>query len=166
MQKQAVRYIVNAKHNSHTDPLFRSLEILKFDDLVKYNSAIFMFNLAMGTQPLSIASDFTRGEHFNRNLNWVVEKTPYVYLDKNAPVALVKLWNSLNFAHRNWLKEVPENKSKKKSNIHPYKIPDCNNRDLNKFRLKGFKKSLSDTFIDGYKQVVGCNNKFCKDCTG
>ena len=46
MQKQAVRNIVNSKYNSHTDPLFKSLEILKFSDLIEYNSATFIFNLA------------------------------------------------------------------------------------------------------------------------
>ena len=112
MQKQAVRNIVNSKYNSHTDPLFKSLEILKFSDLVEYNSATYMFKLALGLQPGIIGEIFSKNEHYNRNLNLVVEKTPYIYLDKNAPVSLVKIWNSLNIAHRNWVKEVPARKGK------------------------------------------------------
>ena len=91
-----------------------------------------------------LSPSFTRGEHYDRNLNLVVGKTPYVYLDKNAPVALVKVWNNLNIAHRNWVKEVPIKNNKNKLNALPDTIPQCNNRGLNNYRLNGFKKSLID----------------------
>ena len=38
LQKKAVRLIVKAKYNSHTEPIFRSLKILKFEDLVQLNA--------------------------------------------------------------------------------------------------------------------------------
>jgi hypothetical protein len=38
LQKRAIRLIVKAKYNSHTEPLFRNLKILKFEDLAKLNT--------------------------------------------------------------------------------------------------------------------------------
>ena len=81
-------------------------------------------------------------------------------------MALVKLWNNLNIAHRNWVKELPVNNNKNKVNALPANIPNCNNKVLNNYRLNGFKKSLIDTYIAGYRKEVGCSNKFCRDCTG
>ena len=54
-------------------------------------------------------------------------------------MAQVKLQNSVNISRRHWVKELPDDKTNKLSNIHPNKIPYYNNRNLNKFRLKGFK---------------------------
>ena len=34
IQKYCLRSIANKKHNSHTDPLFKLLKILKFDDII------------------------------------------------------------------------------------------------------------------------------------
>ena len=124
-----------------------------------------MFKLALGLQPGIIGEIFSKNEHYNRNLNLVVEKTPYIYLDKNAPVSLVKIWNSLNIAHRNWVKEVPARKDKKCLNSPPEKIPEGNNNELNNYRLNGFKKSLSDKYLANYKKLIKCNNRYCNDCT-
>ena len=38
LQKKAVRLIVKAKYNSHTEPIFRSLKILKLTDLIRLNA--------------------------------------------------------------------------------------------------------------------------------
>ena len=35
IQKYCLRSIANKKHNSHTDPLFKLLKILKFDDIIR-----------------------------------------------------------------------------------------------------------------------------------
>lgn len=42
MQKKAVRTITGAKYNAHTAPLFKKLNILPLDSLVRYNKLIFM----------------------------------------------------------------------------------------------------------------------------
>jgi len=41
LQKKAVRIIVKAKYNSHTEPIFNKLKILKLEDLFKLNAAKF-----------------------------------------------------------------------------------------------------------------------------
>ena len=37
LQKKAIRHITNAKYNSHTDPLFQNLKLLKIEDLYTIN---------------------------------------------------------------------------------------------------------------------------------
>ena len=42
MQKAAIRIIAGAKYNSHTEPLFKKLQILPLPDLITYNKIQFM----------------------------------------------------------------------------------------------------------------------------
>ena len=44
LQKKAIRQITNNKFNAHTEPLFKSLELLKLDDLVKFNTYKYVHN--------------------------------------------------------------------------------------------------------------------------
>ena len=43
LQKRAIRLIDNSKATSHSDPLFIKYNILKINDLVDFNQAIFMY---------------------------------------------------------------------------------------------------------------------------
>ena len=51
IQKKAIRAITNSKYNAHTDPLFKSLNILKIDDLIKVNTLKFYFKLIHNDLP-------------------------------------------------------------------------------------------------------------------
>ena len=42
LQKRAIRLIDNSKVKSHSDPLFLKYKILKINDLVDFNQAIYM----------------------------------------------------------------------------------------------------------------------------
>ena len=44
LQKKAVRIITNKKYNSHTDPIFKSLNYLKVDDIYEVNVLKFCLN--------------------------------------------------------------------------------------------------------------------------
>ena len=112
MQKTAIRNIASAKYNSHTNPLCRKYKVLKFKDLYTNSVGTFMFNLVMGLHPPQICNMVSKCENFDRNLNFKLNKLPFVYLQKLVPHSLTKSWNSLNIAHKNWLKEKPEVKKK------------------------------------------------------
>ena len=43
LQKRSIRLIDNSKATSHSDPLFLKYQILKINDLVDFNQAIFMY---------------------------------------------------------------------------------------------------------------------------
>ena len=43
MQKRVIRCICGEPYDAHTDPLFKELKILKFDDMYLFNLGVFMF---------------------------------------------------------------------------------------------------------------------------
>ena len=51
LQKRAVRIIVNAKYNSHTEPIFKSLGILKIKHIFERNCLKFYYKVVNGTTP-------------------------------------------------------------------------------------------------------------------
>ena len=48
VQKRAVRLISFSPYLSHTDPIFKSLQILKLNDIYKYSVALFIYKFVMG----------------------------------------------------------------------------------------------------------------------
>ena len=164
MQKKALRNISLSKYNAHTDPLFNKYNFLKFEDLVKYNSGIFMFNVAIGSHPHTINKIFLRSENFDRNLDFVKQKLRYSYLQKQVPYSLVNTWNSIPTSIRGWLKENREGTINKKISAAPLRVFLRDNCLLNQFRLNGFKKALTQTTLTQYKMVVSCKNTFCSQC--
>ena len=165
LQKQVVRNISSSKYNSHTDPIFRKLKILKFPDLYEFSSAIFMFQTALKMHPPSIVNIFPRAVNFDRNLDFQLKYFSNAGLMNQLHSTLVSKWNKLSPGIKGWLKEYPENFSKKKTTFsQPSKVTNTN-FSLNKFRLKSCKKALLDYFIYNYSSVVSCNNKYCSDCT-
>jgi hypothetical protein len=53
MQKKAVRLISNANYNSHSEPLFKNLGILPFQDLVSFFNIQLMQQFNQGFLPAS-----------------------------------------------------------------------------------------------------------------
>ena len=43
LQKKALRLVNNSNYKAHTDPIFKSLGLLKHSDLIKYNQSLFMY---------------------------------------------------------------------------------------------------------------------------
>jgi len=52
MQKKAVRLVVNAKYNSHTDPIFKYLRLLKVNDLHSLQELKFIYKLEKRLLPI------------------------------------------------------------------------------------------------------------------
>ena len=75
MQKRAVRNIPLKGYNSHTDPIFRKLKILKFNDLVKLNINLFMCKVTLNMHPSTICNLFHRLDNFGRNISYREDKT-------------------------------------------------------------------------------------------
>ena len=53
LQKRAIRLIDNSKATSRSDPLFLNYKILKINDLVDFNEAIFMYKYTHKLLPAS-----------------------------------------------------------------------------------------------------------------
>ena len=58
LQKRAIRTICRAKYNSHTEPLFKQLNILKLTNLYEYEATILMFKFVHNKLPLSFKYTF------------------------------------------------------------------------------------------------------------
>ena len=65
-QKNAIRLISNAKYNSHTEPLFKKAEILRFEDLYKASQSEFMHAFLLDKLPASFDGIWFR----NRRKEW------------------------------------------------------------------------------------------------
>ena len=52
LQKKCIRNVANKSFRSHTDPLFEYLNILKFEDLYKFNCILFMHKYAYARLPV------------------------------------------------------------------------------------------------------------------
>jgi hypothetical protein len=51
LQKKIIRIISKSKYNAHTDPLFKQLNILKFNDMIKVKAAKFYFKYCNNRLP-------------------------------------------------------------------------------------------------------------------
>ena len=165
LQKKALRNMANTKFNSHTDKLFNKYKILKYEDLVKLSKGLLMFKISLGLHPLNIINIFKRTNNFNRNLEFLLDLSPYKYLQKLIPTSLINNWNSLPMSFRNWLKENPENsKSKGTGANNSSKTDLVNNTNLFDFRIKGFINSFIQITTTNYKLNKICNNPKCNEC--
>ena len=73
LQKRAVRIICGAKYNAHTDPLFKTLSLLKIQDIFILQCAKFYFKFTKKQLPEYFRYFFRRNsdihEHNTRNRN-------------------------------------------------------------------------------------------------
>ena len=60
LQKRATRVITCSKFNAHTEPLFKSLKLLKLEDLLYLNVLKLYYKLCHGDLPVYITNLFTR----------------------------------------------------------------------------------------------------------
>ena len=59
LQKKAIRIVAKVSFDSHTDPIFRELEVLKFNDIVLFHLGKFMFFFCKGLLPNAFNDMFT-----------------------------------------------------------------------------------------------------------
>jgi len=69
LQKQCVRIINRSKYNAHTEPIFKSLNILPVPDLILFFRIQFMQKFSFGLLPKSFTSTWTTFAARNLNLN-------------------------------------------------------------------------------------------------
>ena len=98
MQKKAIRIILNAHYNEHTNNYFIEVNALKLFDLLKYKSGFFMYKANKNIQPKNIQNLFiykyghvhTRQTENFQQLD-VRTTTKQMCITIGGP----KLWNSL-----------------------------------------------------------------------
>ena len=134
LQKKCIRNIAYKSYNSHTDPLFKNLELLKFQDLFKYNCSVFMYKYGHGLQPPTFNNMFTPCNNNDRTGNYKLELCKGKFFDKFPSVNLPRIWNanSVNIKHA--------------------------------MSLSSLKNQIKTYYIDHYNKYEKCNFPLCPDC--
>ena len=102
IQKKAVRIITFSEYNSHSSPLFSMLELLKFNDLIYLDNALFMFDYHANTLPVAFNNFFkslNKAHPYNTRLasrsSYYLPKVRTNFGKFNIRFNGVKIWNSI-----------------------------------------------------------------------
>jgi hypothetical protein len=102
IQKKAVRIITNKHYLEHTAPIFISLKILTYQELITYSKLTFMHSVIYRYCPISFKDVWKTNNERNdmpelRNANLLTVPYPRIELFKKSPLySLSKLWNALD----------------------------------------------------------------------
>ena len=134
MQKKCIRNVASKGHRSQTDPIFSSLNILKFEDLFKYNCSTFMHKYSQNKLPESFHEMFSSMSQPNRTCGYKLDIIKNNSLSQYPIFFLPKIWNQ----------NTLEIKMTKSLNI--------------------FKKNLHKSLIEKYPSMAKCQIRSCPDC--
>ena len=140
LQKRAVRIINNKRYRSHTDPIFKSENILKMADIHKFHISLFMYDYHHNTLPKSFEQYISNNilatnTTIVRQHNLLGTEKPRTHFSSKLPKHnFIELWNNLNYNIQN-LK--PRHK---------------------------FKSLLSKQYLSNYINQVHVLNSRCVEC--
>jgi hypothetical protein len=104
-QKIAIRLVAGLKYNGHTEPSFKSLEILPFENIIELANLQIMYHFISGNLPHLLHSTWylnqeRHGERSLRNRAKVhIPIARMTSLDKYPYFRLPRLWESWNHPH-------------------------------------------------------------------
>jgi endonuclease/exonuclease/phosphatase family metal-dependent hydrolase len=141
LQKRSVRTIVDAKYNAHTEPIFKSLQLLKVTDLCALQELKFAYKLLNKTLPLY----FLKKEYLRHSDIHNYETRASDSL-QSFPARHAFVMNSICYRIPSILNECPI--------LIKEKIFSHN--------IKGFAKYIKDFYITKYS--IDCNIVHCYIC--
>ena len=148
IQKSSLRHVSKKLFNSHSEPLFKKLNIIKLYDLIRIQRAKFMFQLSMDNLPVICSTICTPLHNFNRTRNYFLHKVSNKSLQNSTSHNLITNWNKMvSLADKNLacLKQNPPGK-----------------QQIN--HLKLFETSLRQQTLAKYMSSIKCKNSYCQDC--
>ena len=137
LQKKCLRNVACKSYRSHTDPIFSSLKVLKFNDLFKSNCSVFMHKIFNNKQPESFQGMFPvlpGTDIGSRTNNFQLDKLKNSGMSHFPAATLPRIWNALK----------PEIKHIESRN--------------------SFQNQLVKSIIDTYPSTVHCHDDYCPDC--
>lgn len=99
-QKKAIRIITASKYNSHTEPLFKKLNLLKIQDIISHNELKFYYKYINNQLPKSIQSlNIQRNNNIHNHLTRIQNdlhcvRVKHEYAKKRIVYNLPKTVNS------------------------------------------------------------------------
>jgi len=139
LQKRCIRLISNSKYNAHTEPLFFSLNILPFLDLIKYEKLKLMHSIEYTYAPASFSNEFNKNNVnsdylLRNNDDYLIPRIHTDFLRRFPLVSFPLAWNTLD----------PELKTIISKNVFKFLV----------------KKYLIDKC-----EIFQCNKLFCYVCS-
>ena len=123
LQKRVLRLITFLEYREHTNPFFIKFNILKLQDLVSFNNALFVYNFSTGNLPNTFESFVTLIKNQHNYQTRLASKSSFAlpklrtnYGKFNIRFAGAKVWNSIDEN----IKDVPSSsifKSKLKKHL-------------------------------------------------
>ena len=100
LQKKAIRHVAGCDPYDHTSPLFSSLNLLKFTDLINVSIASFIFKCLNSNLPNKFKTFFTQNSQIHKyNTRQCTDFHAFPTYSNNAQKSLrnrlVNIWNSL-----------------------------------------------------------------------
>lgn len=152
MQKNAVRIISNAKYNSHTEPIFKKLQILPFNQLVQFFNLQIMQHYHQGFLPAAFNKTWITNQERREALSTEEDHTNIVLLLRH---------------HARLFVPVPRLSSLAK---HPYfNLPkmwtEFGIENIKILRNKPeFNQALKNHFLGLLNNTVVCTRLLCPSC--
>ena len=141
LQKRAIRIINNNKYRTHTEPLFKSENILKITDLYKLHVSLFMFDLQKEALTLTFKTYLQQRNAINhrqmhtRQHDLILNERPRTNFSAKLPRHnFTNIWNGISSTIR--------------KATHRHK----------------FKSLLRQHYLDQYTSNVSCINPRCINC--
>jgi hypothetical protein len=100
-QKKSIRSITKSKHNEHTGPLFQSLKIMPFNNLVKYTQSLVTHSIVHNYAPGTLSNTWIFNHERNHNVMLRNAYDLYVPLARTDQIKRLpyfewaRLWNEL-----------------------------------------------------------------------
>ena len=141
LQKRSVRTIVKGKYNAHTDPIFKSLSLLKINDILKIQEYKFIYKIENHIIPEYFKSSmFTRQNQIHQygtrhSSNYVVPHRKHAFARHSVRNKIPAIFNE---------------------------SPACIKEKIYTHSLQGFSKYLKSYFITKYAD--NCNIPNCYIC--
>ena len=101
IQKRIIRIITVSKYNTHTEPLFKALDLLKLKDMLNLSTLKFYYRYLHDNLPayFYLFQITTQGSHHHYNTRHSdqihVDRTRTLYADKKVRIYLPKMVNSI-----------------------------------------------------------------------
>jgi len=144
LQKSAIRIILSASYNAHTEPLFKKLQILPLPDLITYTKLQFMQRFTQQFLPDSFNNTWIRNEIRTIGENEIqlrnhAELQPnfstYSTLDKFPLFNYPKIWQNFSDEQIKFIRNKTE-----------------------------FDSKLKTFFLNDLSSTVNCNRLLCPAC--
>jgi len=143
-QKMAIRIIAGLKYNAHTEPSFKSLQILPFPDLIEFFQLQFMQRFSENFLPIAFNETWVKnqirrdGEHqisLRNDNNFYIERSRTTQTSHHPLATLPAKWETL-----------------------PIEISFTRNKIE-------FDAKLKQYFLNKLSNHIECSNLFCPTCS-